>query len=78
MMVDIMKCTTRLLLLNAIIFFMVILGRCSKDEPTGKMITDMSSVIVEMSGEINNVICVSQNAMEFMAAMGLVQHCINN
>ena len=72
-----MKCTTRLLLLNAIIFFMVILG-CSKDEPIGKMITDMSGVIVEMSGEINNVICVSQNAMEFMAAMGLVQHCINN
>ena len=33
---------------------------------------------MHMSGEINNVICVSQNAMEFMAAMGLVQHCINN
>lgn len=71
MEVDTMKCTARVLLLNVAILFTVILGGCGKDEPTGKIITDMSGVTVEMSGEINNVICTSQNAMEFMVAMGL-------
>lgn len=73
-----MKCITRLLLLNAIIFFTVILGGCGKDEPTGKMITDMSGATIEMPEEISRAICTFQNAMEFMVAMGLVQHCINN
>lgn len=44
---------------------------CSKEEDSINTIVDMAGTTITLPMQIDNVICVSQNAMEFMVAMGL-------
>jgi iron complex transport system substrate-binding protein len=50
---------------------MVILCSCGKNETQSRSITDMAGDSVELPDNIDKVICTSQNALEFMVAMGL-------
>ena len=61
----------QIIIVKCYIFLYIILGGGGKDESAGKIITYMSGITVEMLEEIDNVICTSQNAMEFMLPMGL-------
>jgi iron complex transport system substrate-binding protein len=49
----------------------VTLRGCGKKETQSRSITDMAGASVELPDNIDKVICTSQNALEFMVAMGL-------
>ena len=49
---------------------------CSNDDDAQVTIVDMAGETVTLPEEINKVICTSQNAMEFMVAMGLEEKIV--
>lgn len=66
-----MKKSINLLLILSMILSMFIISSCGKNETQRQTIIDMSGSSVELPKKIDRVICTSQNALEFMVAMGL-------
>ena len=66
-----MKKKKCLLLVLIMILSIFCLGGCAEKESLSNSIIDMSGTKVELPEKIDRVICTSQNALEFMVAMGL-------
>ena len=66
-----MKKCINLLLILSMILSMLFISSCGKNETQRRTIIDMSGNSVELPEKIDRVICTSQNALEFMVAMGL-------
>ena len=66
-----MKKSINLLLILSMILSMLFISGCGKNETQRQTIIDMSGSTVELPEKLDRVICTSQNALEFMVAMGL-------
>ena len=65
------KIVSLVLIIFMVLSTLVVFTGCNNDSDGAKEIVDMAGVTVEMPEKINKVICTTQNAMEFMVAMGL-------